>query len=527
MKKIFRLGVFIFIFFLFIFLPQLSAVSELLPPNLEPTISMDFKDADLKDILKLFSIQSGLNFIASEAVEDRKITLYLDKVPLSKTMDRLFQANNLSYELDEEAGIFMVKDWGKPQIETITKVFYLKYATVSSSSLKEELSKQVSVGGGTTGGGTGKWAIEDDTGITKAVKKILSEHGSVIEDFRTNSLIVTDIPSRMSTIAKVIASLDVPVPQVMLEVEMLDVSKNTVDKLGISWPQSLARLTVTGTKMVGFPFKGQDASNWVIKPEAGVFGGPTSSSGWDFSDTGWIANKFGPNILTVLGNTLVLDFLRTQSDTKYLARPRILTLNNEVAEIKIVTNEAIGIKTTASSVGGAATTTTEEAERAETGVSLRVTPQINLGTGEITMFIVPTVSEATTGGTFTGSGGQSITFKDPEVRSTKSIVRVKDGETVIIGGLIRNESSETDTKVPILGNIPILGSLFRHKDKTKDKERELLVFITPHIIKDTNIELAQAKKVVPFLEREQNTLSVIDRQAVINSSLNRFEKKKK
>jgi type II secretory pathway component GspD/PulD (secretin) len=114
---------------------------------------------------------------------------------------------------------------------------------------------------------------------------------------------------------------------------------------------------------------------------------------------------------------------------------------------------------------------------------------------------------------------------DTEKKETKSIVKVKDGETVILGGLIHRDKQVITKKLPILGDIPFLGALFRHKDVTKDLERELLVFITPHIVKDT-IEFAQTKKVTPP-EREQNTISAIDRRAIIASSLNNFEKKKK
>jgi len=104
------------------------------------------------------------------------------------------------------------------------------------------------------------------------------------------------------------------------------------------------------------------------------------------------------------------------------------------------------------------------------------------------------------------------------------IVFLKDGETIIVGGLIRNEFSQTIKKVPLLGDIPILGAFFRHKDKTKDRERELLVFITPHIIKDTQTRLAPAKKIM-LPEREQTTKPLgIDRQTSINTYLNSFER---
>ncbi len=110
------------------------------------------------------------------------------------------------------------------------------------------------------------------------------------------------------------------------------------------------------------------------------------------------------------------------------------------------------------------------------------------------MFIMPVVKDTSTS-SFTISDSSSTYFKDPEERSTKSVVRIKDGETVIVGGLIRNEKAETTTKLPFFGDIPIIGNFFKHKDKSKDKERELLVFITPHIIKDgANTQLAQVQR---------------------------------
>ncbi|MDD5408924.1 MAG: secretin N-terminal domain-containing protein, partial [Candidatus Omnitrophica bacterium] len=456
MKKTFLTLAFIFSMVCVFFIPHLNAQTQQPPAESEPIISMDFQDAGIKDILKIFSMQSGMNFIASEGVADRKVTLYLDKVPLSQAMDKIFSANNLSYELDSKANIFVVKDLGKIEIETITKVFYLKHASVSSSSLKDEESKNIvtsSSSGSSSGSSsssssssgdssTGKWKVEDESGITYAVKKLLSSNGSLIEDYRTNSLIVTDTSARMKVITQVVTALDIEIPQIMLEVEMLDVSKNAIDKLGVKYGQTPLTAYIFGAAAsMGFPYAG-----WTKLFNTGD--GSLNINPGSIDDDG-----------TVVGNPyqIQFDFLKSQSDTKILARPRIMTLNNEPAEIKITTNEAIGQITDTQGQGTASTTTTS-AERVETGVSLRVTPQINSDTGEITMFIYPKVKDASTS-TF------NTTFKDPEERSTKSIVRIKDGETVVIGGLIRNDTSETITKLPVLGDIPIIGGLFRHKNK--------------------------------------------------------------
>ena len=520
MRKVIISVVFIFIFSCYLFIPSLDADSKLPSPDSQVTISMDFKDADLKDILKAFSIQSGLNFIASEAVQERKITLYLEHVPLDKAMDKLFKANNLSYELDRDANIFIVKDWGKLQFETVTRVFFFKYATVYSSSLRGEISREMgasttsttsSVSTGTTGTSSSNLGSQqEESGITQVVRKLLSENGSVIEDFRTNSLIVIDVPSRMLTITQTIAALDVPVPQIMLEVEMLDVSKNTVDKMGLKFGQTPITLNTIW----------QGASVPSSKFPFGSFINPSKS----LTD-GLFGINTGADKSPVSTYSIMLDFLKTQTDTKYLARPRILTLNNQTAEIKITTQETVGVTTSTTTTEGTAQTQQGEPERVETGVSLRVTPQVNLDTGEITMFIIPTVKDTSTS-TFLIQGSSSQFFKDPEERSTKSVVRIKDGETVIIGGLIRNENVETITKLPLLGDIPVLGAFFRHKDRSKGRERELLVFITPHIIKEPGIKLAQAKKVM-LTEREQDAVSGVSRGFEISTSLDTLEKKKR
>ncbi|MFH1269639.1 MAG: secretin N-terminal domain-containing protein [Candidatus Omnitrophota bacterium] len=518
----------VFMFFLvFCLLPlKLPAQDQSSIFDPEVTVSMDMQDANLKDVVKILSVQSGLNFIASESVQDRVITLYLDNVPIKDAMDKIFSANNLTYDLDKKAKIFIVKDWGKPEIERITKVFYLKHSTVSSSSLKSEMSSNLSSSATTTTGTTGttettgttteesggKWATEDKAGITEAVKQNLSEYGILIEDYRTNSFIITDIPSRMPIIERIIASLDIPIPQVLLEVEILDVNKNTVDKLGFDFGNNPVSLLIgraggKGNKIRGFLGNVLDKAPQTFDP----------------TSTGVVA----------MGGTFAetLDFLRTRTDTKFLARPRLLTLNNETAEISITKDEVVGRKETnnTGSTGDILATNVEyvrstalELTKGGTGIFLRVTPQINPDTNEITMVINPKSSVTTASAISSTDNPQS----DAEVRSTKSIVKVHDGETVILSGLIHNEKQVIIKKVPILGDIPFLGVLFRHKDKTKDIERELVVFITPHIVKDEHTEqtpYGQAQKTA-LLAKEQIAIAPPDRKLAIEASLNSFEK---
>ncbi|MEK6563915.1 MAG: secretin N-terminal domain-containing protein [Candidatus Omnitrophota bacterium] len=441
-------------------------------------ITLDLKDASLRDVLKMLSVQSGLNFISSEAVADRRITLFLDNVMLKSAMDNIFSVNNLTYELDEEGNIFIIKDWGQPGLESDTRVYFLKHIAVTNSRI-----------------GTASAGMRD------ALGSVISTLGKIIEDPATNSIIITDMPSKFPVIEKVIDSLDIPVAQVMIEVEILDVDKSDVDKLGLKF-SGTDWLKYSGPNFSAvYPFSGATLAKGLL--------GDTGSTraAWDMSNL-----------------TVALDFLQTRTNTKFLARPKIFVLNNETAELKLSADEAIGSETITSDSGSTATTTTA-AERAETGVSLKVTPQISMATGEVTMTLEPTVKEAVSGLTI---GTQ--TTKDVEERSFKSTIRIKDGQTVILGGLIRKKSTLTRTNVPFFSEIPVLGMFFRHKEDGPRKDREILVFITPRIIRNQPLLSAGAVKnnIIPKIigEREQDHFVDIKRKEIVTQVLRGYEVKK-
>lgn len=461
-----------------------------------PKISMDFTDANLKDVLKIFSQQANLNFFASQTVENRKVTLYLKDVPVDEALEKFLDANNLEYEKEEGSDIFVVKDRGEPEVRTITKVFYLKYARVQSSRLSKEIKDKIS--DSTTEGGQASSSTSDagkDNNITEAINKIISPIGRVVEDSRTNSLIVTDIPSKFSAIEDTIAHLDIAIPQVMIEIEMLDINKDVLDKLGNKFSDTILQFTGPSRETV-FPLDRRMLENATAQ---------TTHMG-----------KISAESLTA-----TLQLLQTHTDTKYLARPRLLTLSNETSEIKIAVNEAIGVTTETAAAGGATGSITQTAERAETGVLLRVTPQINIGSGEITMFIETKVAQAKTG-TITLSGN---VVKDPENRGTKTTVMINDGETIVIGGLIRTDDSQVKTSVPFLSKIPFFGAAFRHREGNT-KNRELIVFITPHIEKSNGLPFMAMNTDYKDSDREQGPLSSL-REESIDKALSEIEKPNK
>lgn len=416
---------------------------------------MDFQEANLTDVLKIFSQQTRMNLITSENLASRKVTVFLDNVPVEQALHRLLEANNLTYSVQPDSNIYIVKPKPEGAPELVTRIYQLQHASVKSSKLRKTLDITTEEDG-ESGGSSGQ-QDDENAGITAVIAGILTESGKVIEDTRTNSLMITDVASNFPRIEQALERLDVAVPQVLIEVEMLEVSKEDVDKLGIKWGATPLSFT-GGEKDHVFPFGGEF-------PFLAHDPGPVE----------YAESRFRVSTLSASGLTAALQFLRTQTDSKNLARPRILTLNNETAQIKIATDEAIGSQTAVSSAENIATSSVE-AERVETGVILTVTPQANLLSGEITMAVVPKIIIARTGGTFDG-----VTFKDPEERISQSLLRVRSGDTIIIGGLIRTDETKILTKVPFLGDIPILGHAFRHKDNTIT-ERELIIFITPSII---------------------------------------------
>jgi type II secretory pathway component GspD/PulD (secretin) len=289
---------------------------------------------------------------------------------------------------------------------------------------------------------------------------------------------------------------------------MLDVNKGLTDKLGVDWTNagSIGFNIATATKGSLFPF-GFDAER---KPD------------YHALDSAGKLSFIGPN--TDKSLTIVLNYLKTKTDAKSLARPKILTMNNETAEIRIATSEVVGTNTQviATSGGGATGLESANADRQDTGIVLRVTPMINKVTGEITMRIFPS-QKVSSASTFVDSFGN--TFRNVEERSTRSLVKVRDGETIILGGLISTDYTEGKTSVPILGDIPVLGALFRNKSKTRDSERELLVFITPRIVQEAPVEFAQART-VGSMGREQEIVSGTERKTKVDERLDAVERKK-
>lgn len=440
-------------------------------PSPGNSISMDFQDANLKTVLKIFSQQSGLNFVAGQNVQDRTVTIYFDGVTVEDALNHIMNANNLVYEQEPGSSIFIVKESGAPEVETLTKIYELRYAQLTPPPAEEG-------------------ATEDDVAdILSVMEGVISENGKLVADKRSNSLIITDVPSQFVVIEDVLARLDTRTPQVMIEAEILETTTTVADKFGVNWSGYWGAYSGPSFYTMA-PFRG------VLTKDSAMGEGISSSGSVSFS---------GNNAMS-----FAIRAIKADTDTRILARPKVLTLNNEKAIIELTAETAVATMTSTTSMGATETNKTEGAERIETGITLEVTPQINKD-GYITMHIKPEVIVPVLSSFFAGTG-TGAKYVDPQTRSTDTTVRVKNGETVVIGGLISRDDTYVAEKVPFLGDLPLLGAAFRYKTKDK-QDKELLIFITPRIIDDTAYTLAnisEREQEKPKAVREKEIKTVLD-----------------
>jgi type II secretory pathway component GspD/PulD (secretin) len=356
-------------------------------------------------------------------------------------------------------------------------------------------------GGGAGGGGAGGGAASGGGGTTVGIDEIISglltEQGSVIVDGRTNSLIVTDIPENFPRIEAALVALDIRTHQIMVDAELIETSLSKAKDLGIEW----------GT--------GAEGDLLVYTP--GSTGRKTTFP-FNMLPSGWRAKgstPFPTSTLSAESFKGVLQAIQSDSDTKILARPKVLTLDNESAVIRLTSNEAIGFESSSQATTG---TQTSEPERETTGVVLVVTPQVNEN-DYITMVVEPSVTK-TVVSQITPPTGQAKP-RDPKTRSSRTIVRIRSGDTLVVGGLIDRSDQETLTQVPILSGIPFIGEAFKNKE-ISDTASELIVFITPRLLQEPTEAQIAAIGQTPMGLREQEPVGL--RQETIEETLNALEK---
>jgi type IV pilus assembly protein PilQ len=424
-----------------------------------------FRNMRLDDILKLFSKESGANFITDDKIKALTFTAYFQDVTIREALDALLSSRGLSYEQYVKSNIYVVRQRTENKPRTVTRLFKLSNILLGDSSSGGGESTGASKSGfsfvdsspKSSGGGDSKGSSSASSSIVSVLQGLLSENGKIQTEPYTNSLIITDLPERFPPIENLIEQLDIRPPQVNIEVQMVEVNSSKLRRVGLQYgltDGTLAKL-YGPAQPIQFPaMKG----NWIAPATSSATG--SSGSG---SYTGLLS-------LQELG--VVLRALETSGAGDYLARPNVMTLNNKTAVLSVTSNTAVGIQSASmiSQSGLLATT----AERYRTGITLRVTPQVSADDW-ILLQISPTISRPNNSEFFPGQ------FVDPTDVSLNTSVRVKSGETVMLGGLYINQKSKSAQRVPILGSIPLLNQLFKTSENSSSKD-ELMIFITPRIV---------------------------------------------
>ncbi len=408
-----------------------------------------FKDADLRDVVLYLAEFAGLNVVFDSDVRG-VVTCSLQDVPWDQALDLLLKQNKMGRTIEGN-------------VLRIAPINILTREQEDERKIKEskELSGPVIVR-------TIPLSYSKAKDVSSLIKSKLSTRGEMIIDDRTNTLILTDVKDKMDTIEKLITVVDQPTPQVSIEARIVEASSTFTKNLGIQWGWKINADAYNGTT-TSLSFPNQINVDGALIPAgtttkgvSGPLGGyainlPASS----FNSA--VGLSFA-NVLDTFRLDVALTGLESAGEGKVISHPQITTQNN--MEANIVQGRQIPVQTTANF-----TVTTRYVNAA---LELRATPQI---TAEGTIIMTIKINNNSADFANLVNGIPPIT-----TQSAETTVMVPDGGTTVIGGIYKTEDSVTKEKTPFLNQIPVLGSLFKNSSRTKTS-RELLIFITPRIIK--------------------------------------------
>ncbi|RNL18171.1 pilus assembly protein PilQ [Neisseria meningitidis] len=413
-------------------------------------ISLDFQDVEIRTILQILAKESGMNIVASDSVNG-KMTLSLKDVPWDQALDLVMQARNL--DMRQQGNIVNIA----PRDELLAKDKAFLQAEKDIADLGALYSQNCQL----------KYKnVEefrsilrlDNADTTGNRNTLVSGRGSVLIDPATNTLIVTDTRSVIEKFRKLIDELDVPAQQVMIEARIVEAADGFSRDLGVKFGATGKKKLKNDTSAFGWGvnsgFGGDD--KWGAETKINL---PITAAANSIS----LVRAISSGALN-----LELSASESLSKTKTLANPRVLTQNRK--EAKIESGYEIPFTVTSIANGGSSTNT--ELKKAVLG--LTVTPNITPD-GQIIM----TVKINKDSPAQCASGNQTILCISTKNLNTQAMV--ENGGTLIVGGIYEEDNGNTLTKVPLLGDIPVIGNLFKTRGKKTDR-RELLIFITPRIM---------------------------------------------
>jgi len=408
-------------------------------PATEGLVSLDFQDADIKNVLKVLAYKSNMNIVAGPEVTGT-VTITLNDVMWQKALEVVLSTYGYGYER-------------KGNIITVTTVENLKKRHEDAQLLsdQEPLATKTFI-----------LSFAKAADVVDSINKMKTARGQINFDQRTNTIIVRDVLSNIDLMDDVIKTLDAPTPQVLIEGKIIETSFDNTKNLGIDWTINVN-------------------ANGAIKPTTFPFHTTSSNKFTPFdipapgADTVATTTPFSYGTLDASGLSAALQMLSTRSDTNILSAPRIVTLDNQTARI------VVGVKYPLPNY----TYNQEQAkmqisgyEYLDIGVIFEATPHVN-NAGIVTLDLNPKITGIKSKVQVDPSSAATVPELSTEEAKTR--VMIKDGETLVIAGLITDKVATSDNRVPFLGDLPLIGRAFKKSNNQKTKQ-ELVIFLTPHII---------------------------------------------
>jgi type IV pilus assembly protein PilQ len=424
-------------------------------------INVNFKDVDLKDFFRLIHEISGLNVVLDPSVHGT-LTLVLDDVPWDQALDIVLKNNNLAKQLDGNVLRIATEDTVKAEAQQRAELLKAEGAAVELVTVTYQLSyarvgQQQNLGGGAGG---------QAQPIEKILKPFLSPRGDIVADQRTNMLIIRDIPSVIPTIENVIRQLDKKSPQVEVEARIVAASRQFAQDIGAQFAAAVGNSSVLlgGAQNVGTTpststsGSASSCSNCVVLPQLPFISNLPAIAPTSGFSVGYNTPNFALDA--------ILTAAESKGTGKVLSRPRIVTQNNFKGQVK--QGEEIPVQTTVNN--------TISTQYIDAALILDITPQITAD-GTVSMIV--------------HLENTAIDPSQPEIQgepalSTQSVdnqILVRDGATVMLGGVMINQQTVNVTQVPLLGSVPIIGNLFKERS-VKVTSSELLFFLTPRVVED-------------------------------------------
>ncbi|EGQ7905331.1 type IV pilus secretin PilQ family protein [Vibrio alginolyticus] len=420
-------------------------------------ISINFQDIPVRNVLQLIADYNQFNLVVSDSVEGN-LTLRLDGVPWQQVLDIILQVKGLDKRVDGNVILVAPTDEldlrEKQQLEK--QKLTEEMGELSSEIIKVNFAKASDIAEMINGEGN---------------ISMLSERGSMTIDERTNSLLIRELPENIEVIREIIESLDIPVKQVQIEARIVTINEGNMDELGIRWGFT----SINGSNTVGGSIENNLATIGLYNGEGGDDGGDGDGVGIDdFLNVNLAATS--PNATSLafqvakLGSDTLLDLelsaLQQESKAEIISSPRLITTNKKPAYIE----QGTEIPYLESSSSGATTVTFKKAV-----LSLKVTPQI---TPDNRLVLDLSVTQDRPGQVVKTGTGEAVAIDTQRIGTQ---VLVNNGETVVLGGIFQHSITNSVDKVPLLGDLPLLGALFRRSYENVGKS-ELLIFVTPKVV---------------------------------------------